>query len=102
LRKQQQWRLKREKIVQNFRNFLFENDELLKKILLNKKFLKLIREYAVIFLEFFETFLQFSNLAILYYMYIFFYYFQQVILSIAPSKSAIFLFYETNVLAHNG
>jgi len=28
--------------------FLFENDELLKKILLSKKFLKLIKEYAVL------------------------------------------------------
>jgi len=43
----------------------------LEKILLNKKFFKLIKEYAVIFSEFFETFLHFSNLAILYYMYIF-------------------------------
>jgi len=50
---------------QNFRNFLFENDELLKKILLSKKFLKLIKEYDVIFSEFFGTFLHFSNLAIL-------------------------------------
>jgi len=39
---------------QNFRNFLFENDELLKKILLSKKFINLIKEYAVIFSEFFE------------------------------------------------
>jgi len=37
----------------------------LKKILLNKKFLKLIKEYVVIFSEFFGTFLHFSNLAIL-------------------------------------
>jgi len=71
MRKQPKWRFKRKKIVKNFRNFLFENDELLKKILLNKKFLKLIKEHAVIFSEFFETFLHFSNLAILYYMYIF-------------------------------
>jgi len=39
---------------------LFENDELLKKILLSKKFLKLIREYAVIFSEFFGKFLVFT------------------------------------------
>jgi len=65
MRKQQKWRLKREKIVKNFRNFLFKNNKLLKKILLNKKFLKLIKKYAVIFSEFFETFLHFSNLTIL-------------------------------------
>jgi len=65
MRKQPKRRLKREIIVKNFRNFLFENDKLLEKILLNKKFLKLIKEYAVIFSEFFETFLHFSNLAIL-------------------------------------
>jgi len=57
--KQPKWRLKRGKIVKNFRNFVFENDELLKKILLNKKFLKLIKEYAVIFSKIFETFLHF-------------------------------------------
>jgi len=56
MRKQPKWRLKREKIVKNFRNFLFENDELLKKILLSKKFLKLIKEYAVIFSEFLGRF----------------------------------------------
>jgi len=68
MRKQLKWRLKRGKIVKNFRNFLFENDKLLKKILLNKKFLKLIEEYAIIFSEFFEIFftffLHFLNLAI--------------------------------------
>jgi len=53
MRKQPKWWLKRGKIVKNFKNFLFENDELLKKILLSKKFLKSIKEYAVIFLEFF-------------------------------------------------
>jgi len=37
----------------------------LKKILLGKKFFKLIKECAVIFSEFFGTFLHFSNLAIL-------------------------------------
>jgi len=71
MRKQPKWQLKRGKIVKNFRNFLFENVELLKKILLSKKFLKLIKEYIIIFSEFFGTFLHFSNLAILYYMYIF-------------------------------
>jgi len=65
MRKQSKWRLKRGKFVKNFRNFLFENDELLKIILLSKKFLKLIKEYAVIFSEFFGTFLHFPNLAIL-------------------------------------
>jgi len=65
MRKQPKWWLKCGKIVKNFRNFLFENDELLKKILLSKKFLKLIKEYAVIFSEFFGTFLHFSNLALL-------------------------------------
>jgi len=68
MRKQSKWRFKRGKIIKNFRNFLFEN-ELLKKILLNKKFFKFIKEYAVIFKEFFEPFLHFSNLAILYYIF---------------------------------
>jgi len=61
MRKQPKWQFKRGKIVKNFRNFLFENDELLKKFLLNKKFLKLIKEYAVIFLEFLEDFFNFSK-----------------------------------------
>jgi len=71
MRRQPKWRIKRGKIVKNFRNFLFENDKLLKKILLSKKFLKFIKEYVVIFSEFFGTFLHFSNLVILYYIYIF-------------------------------
>jgi len=53
MQKQLKWRFKCGKIVKNFRNFLFANDELLKKILLNKKFLKLIKEYAVIFFRIF-------------------------------------------------
>jgi len=44
MRQQSKWRLKRGKIVKNFKNFLFENNEILKKILLSKKFLKLIKE----------------------------------------------------------
>jgi len=76
MRKQPKGRFKCGKIVKNFRNFLFENDELLKKILLNKRFLKLIKEYAIIFSEFFETFFKFGDFVLHVH---FFYYFQQVI-----------------------
>jgi len=44
---------------QKFQNFLFKDDGLLEKILLNKKFLELIKEYAVIFSEFLEDFFNF-------------------------------------------
>jgi len=46
---------------QKLQNFLFKDDGLLEKILLNKKFLELIKEYTVIFLEFLEDFFNFSK-----------------------------------------
>jgi len=46
---------------QKLRNFLFGDDGLLEKISLNKKFLELIKKYAVIFFKFLENFFNFSK-----------------------------------------
>jgi len=100
MRKQSKWWLKRGKIVKNFRNFLFENDELLKKT--EQKVFKIDQRIRCNFFRIFWdvfTFFKFGDFVLHVH---FFYYFQQVILSIAPGESAIFLFYETNVFAHNG